>query len=128
MTLTTSILLVLALYLVQIFLQETTRYHFDMRQIVGPRDNPPEMTILAARLDRAKNNLLEAFPFFLGLAMLDLVKLGDSTPLAVDGAMVFLIARIAYVPAYVSGVPLLRSVIWMVANTGLVMMAWPLIF
>ena len=122
MNLTTIILAVLALTMAQIFLQETSRYGFDLRAIVGNRDNPPDMSIVAARLDRAKNNMLEALPFFLGLALLALVR-GMETKQVVYGAATFLIARIVYVPAYVSGVPLLRSVVWLVANAGLLAMA-----
>ena len=65
MALTTIILLVLALYMVQIFLQETSRFGFGLRGIVGNRDDLPEMSVLAGRLDRAKNNMLEALPIFL---------------------------------------------------------------
>jgi uncharacterized MAPEG superfamily protein len=126
MTLTTIILLVLVLYMVQIFLQETSRFGFDLWGIMGNRDNPPEMSVIAGRLDRAKNNMLEALPFFLALALLALVKLGD-TGEATRGALIFLVARVAYVPAYVSGIPVLRSLIWLAANAGLVMMALPLI-
>ena len=122
MNLTTIILAVLALTMAQIFLQETSRYGFDLRAIVGNRDNPPDMSIVAARLDRAKNNMLEALPFFLGLALLALAK-GVETRQVVYGAATFLIARIVYVPAYVSGVPMLRSVVWLVANAGLLAMA-----
>ena len=122
MNLTTIILAVLALTMAQIFLQETSRYGFDLRAIVGNRDNPPDMSVVAARLDRAKNNMLEALPFFLGLALLALVR-GMETKQVVYGAATFLIARIVYVPAYVSGVPLLRSVVWLVANAGLLAMA-----
>ena len=122
MNLTTIILAVLALAMAQIFLQETSRYGFDLQAIVGNRDNQTDMYIVAARLDRAKNNMLEALPFFLGLALPALVK-GMETKQVVYGAATFLVARIAYVPAYVSGVPLLRSVVWLVANAGLLAMA-----
>ncbi|MCB9999631.1 MAG: MAPEG family protein [Methylobacteriaceae bacterium] len=122
MNLTTIILAVLALTMAQIFLQETSRYGFDLRAIVGNRDNPPDMSIVAARLDRAKNNMLEALPFFLGLALLALVR-GMETKQVVYGAATFLVARIVSVPAYISGVPLLRSVVWLVANAGLLAMA-----
>ena len=122
MNLTTIILAVLALTMAQIFLQETSRYGFDLGAIVGNRDNQTDMYIVAARLDRAKNNMLEALPFFLGLALPALVK-GMETKQVVYGAATFLVARIAYVPAYVSGVPLLRSVVWLVANAGLLAMA-----
>ena len=126
MTLTTIILLVLALYMVQIFLQETSRFGFDLWGIVGNRDKQPEMSIVAARLDRAKNNMLEALPIFLPLALLALVKGGDTSKVA-HAASVFLIARVVYVPAYVSGIPMLRSLVWLVGVASLVMMALPLI-
>jgi uncharacterized MAPEG superfamily protein len=41
--------------------------------------------------------------------------------------LIFLVARVAYVPAYVSGIPVLRSVIWLVGNADLLLMALPLI-
>lgn len=126
MTLTTIILLVLALYMVQIFLQETSRFGFDLRGIVGNRDKLPEMSVIAGRLDRAKNNMLEALPIFLTLALLALVKGGDTSEVA-HAASVFLIARLVYVPAYLSGVPMLRSLVWLMGVSSLVMMALPLI-
>jgi len=126
MTLTTIILLVLALYMVQLFLQETSRFGFDLWGIVGNRDNLPEMSVVAGRLDRAKNNMLESLPIFLAVALLALVKGGDTSEVA-HAASIFLIARVVYVPAYVSGVPMLRSFVWLVAVASLVMMALPLI-
>lgn len=121
MTFTIIILLVLALYMVQIFLQETSRFGFDLKKIIGNRDTLPEMSKIAARLDRAKNNMLESLPFFLGIAMLVLIKDGDNT-MAMDGAIIYMVARIIYVPAYLSGIPMLRSFIWIASNAGLVMM------
>ena len=126
MTLTTIILLVLALYMVQLTLQETSRFGFDLMGIVGNRDNLPEMSVVAGRLDRAKNNMLEALPFFLTLALLALIR-GDDTGEVASWALVFLVARIAYVPAYVSGIFLLRSTLWLVGTASLLMMALPLI-
>ena len=126
MTLTTIILLVLALYMVQLFLQETSRFGFDLRGIVGNRDDLPKMSVLAGRLDRAKNNMLEALPIFLALALLALVKGGDMSGVT-KAASIFLIARVVYVPAYVSGVPLLRSLVWLAGIASLVVMALYLI-
>ena len=126
MSLTTIILLVLALYVVQLFLQETSRFSSNLWGIVDNRDNPPQLSVLAGRLDRAKNNMLEALPLFLGVALLALVK-GHDKGLAADAALVFLIARVAYIPAYVSGVPVLRSLIWLVGMASLLVMALPMI-
>jgi len=122
MTLTTIILLVLALYMVQLFLQETSRFGFDLWGIVGDRDKLPELSVVAGRLDRAKTNMLEALPIFLALALLALVRGGD-TGMEAQAATVFLIARVVYVPAYVSGIPMLRSLVWLVGTASLVMMA-----
>ena len=121
-----GILLVLALYMVQLFLQETSRFGFDLRGIVGNRDDLPKMSVLAGRLDRAKNNMLEALPIFLALALLALVKGGDMSGVT-KAASIFLIARVVYVPAYLSGVPLLRSLVWLVGIASLVVMALYLI-
>jgi uncharacterized MAPEG superfamily protein len=126
MTLTIIILLVLALYMVQIFLQETSRFGFDLWGIVGNRDKLPEMSVVAGRLDRAKNNMLEALPIFIALALLALVKGGDTSEVT-HAALIFLIARVVYVPAYVSGIPMLRSFVWLVGVASLVMMALSLI-
>lgn len=126
MHLTTIILLVLALYVVQIFLQETSRFRFDLKGIVGNRDVQPEPSVIAARLDRAKNNLLEALPIFISLALLALTR-GTNQQAEAHGALVFLVARVVYVPAYVSGIPWLRSLVWLISMAGLLMMALPMI-
>ncbi len=91
MTMTMIILLVLALYVVQLFLQETSRLGLSRKRLLGNRDELPEHTIVSARLDRAKNNMMEALPIFLGLALLAVIKNGDSSD-ANTGALVFLIA------------------------------------
>jgi len=122
----TIIFLVLALYVAQIFLQETSRFRFDLKSIVGNRDVQPEPSVIAARLDRAKNNLLEALPIFIALALLALTR-GASQEAETRGALVFLVARVAYVPAYVSGIPWLRSLVWLISMAGLLMMALPMI-
>ena len=126
MSLITIILLVLALYMVQLFLQETSRFGLDLWGIVCNRDKLPELSVVAGRLDRAKNNMLESLPIFLALALLALINGGDTRAVA-NGALAFLIARVVYVPAYVSGVPILRSLVWLVAVASLVVMALPLI-
>lgn len=125
MNLTIIILLVLALYLLQLFLQETSRYGFKPMLIMGNRDQPPEPSVLAARLDRAKNNMLESLAMFLPLALMVLIRGGD-TALATRAALVFLIARAAYVPVYASGIPVLRSIIWLSGIASMAVMAWTL--
>ena len=125
LTLTTIILLVLALYVVQIFLQETSRYHFNLRQILGTRDQRPERSLVAARLDRAKNNMIEALPLFLGLALLAMVR--GVQDHVTGAATVFLVARTLYVPIYAAGIPVLRSLAWLTAMGAMLVMALALV-
>ncbi len=127
MTLINIILLVLTLYVVQIFLQESSRFRFDFRGMFGSRDVLPKMSIVASRLDRAKNNMLETLPIFITLAMLALVKGDETVSEVTTAALIFLIARVLYVPAYVSGIPMLRSIVWTVALGSLVFMALALL-
>jgi uncharacterized MAPEG superfamily protein len=79
------------------------------------------MPVLGARADRALANLQEALPVFLTLALLHVFR-GTTEGLAVDGAWIFVALRAIYVPAYLSGIPVIRSLIWMASWVGLVMM------
>ena len=77
----------------------------------GPRDEARRLTGIAGRLDRALSNHQAALVLFT-IAVLA-VELGNgSTALTIACAWTYLVARIAYVPAYVSGIPYLRSTIW----------------
>jgi uncharacterized MAPEG superfamily protein len=125
------ILLVLALFVVQTLLPASFRYlgggamNGKLAQALGPRDNPPPQSPLGARAERALANLQEALPVFLTLALLNLVV--GTAALATLGATVFLIARVLYVPAYLMGIPGLRTLIWLGGWAGLVMMLLPLL-
>ncbi|MCG8668133.1 MAG: MAPEG family protein [Pseudomonadales bacterium] len=93
---------------------------------LGPRDDAPSLGVMGARADRALTNLKESLPFFITFALLNLIK-GGAADQAMTGAVVFTVARYAYLPSYMWGVPGLRSLVWMVAVVGLVMMLLPLV-
>jgi uncharacterized MAPEG superfamily protein len=126
------VLLVLALFVVQTLLPASFRYlgggamDGKLAQALGPRDNVPPQSPLGARSERALGNLQEALPVFLALALLNLI-VGTAADLATLGATVFLVARVLYVPAYLVGIPGLRTLIWSVGWVGLVMMLLPLL-
>ncbi|PHP64574.1 hypothetical protein CSC94_23630 [Zhengella mangrovi] len=88
---------------------------------MGNRDHQPEPGIIAGRLERAKDNMREALPLFLGLAMLAFAA--GKADEATSGAIVFATARVFYVPAYTSGLPVLRSLVWLAGMAGLLMTA-----
>lgn len=84
----------------------------------GPRDVPRPVAGIAARLERAQRNLMETLPVFAAAVLL--VHVADrETWLSALGAHLFLWGRLAYVPAYASGLPWLRSIIWCVATAGI---------
>ena len=93
---------------------------------LGPQDETRDQSVVAARIERSLRNYLETFPAFAALALiLAVTELGNAT--SALGAAVWFWARIAYIPAYASGVPLVRSVAWFASLAGLAMMIVPLI-
>jgi uncharacterized MAPEG superfamily protein len=92
---------------------------------LGPQDEKREQNAVAARIERALRNYLETFPAFAALALiLAVTELGNAT--SALGAAIWFWARIAYIPAYASGIPLVRSVAWFTSLAGLAMMIVPL--
>ncbi|MGP1395902.1 MAG: MAPEG family protein [Inquilinaceae bacterium] len=116
------ILILLFLYFVQTLLPPVFRYVLrsdpQIFATLGARDNPPETSVHGARSERALRNSSEALLIFLPLALL-----GQSVEGAMLGAQVFVLSRFAYVPAYILGIPVLRSAIWTVGVAGLALMA-----
>lgn len=79
----------------------------------SPRDEPRELLGKSGRLQRAFNNHFEGLILF-AIAVV-VVVLGDATStLTAICAWAYLLARIAYVPAYVMGLAPGRSMIWFV--------------
>lgn len=78
----------------------------------GARDETlPKLSKLTGRLQRAVNNHFEGLILFT-LAVV-VVTLGhQSTQITQICAWAYLAARVAYIPAYASGIFLLRSIIW----------------
>jgi len=93
-----------------------------LRHAGGPRDEALPLTINAGRAKRALENMNEAMVVFLPLSLLA-VHFGLNSGLAWWGAALFLTARIAYIPAYITAIGLTRSVVWTLGHVGLVMMA-----
>lgn len=123
MTIRDTIVWVLLLYVLQIFLQETSFYRFKLKDILGNRDKQPEHTVLSFRFERAKNNMLEALPLFLGTSLYVFLR-GDRPDIFSLGATVFFYSRLLYVPIYAFGIPIVRSLAWLLSLVGLLIMIW----
>ncbi len=77
----------------------------------GNRDEQLQATGVPGRLKRALDNHFEGLIMFM-IAVLVVVLGNASTTLTEICAWVYLGARVLYVPAYASGVFLVRSLIW----------------
>ncbi len=91
----------------------------------GPRDGEmPPPAPLAGRLMRAQTNFFETFPIAAAaLLLVALLPLNSGTTAL--GAALWLGARLVYLPLYVAGVPVLRSLVWCVSLLGIVLVLWP---
>lgn len=90
---------------------------------VGNRDEERRATGVAGRLKRAMENHFEGLILFTIAVVV--VVLGDASSAFTEKcAWVYLIGRILYVPAYASGVFLVRSLIWTVSFAATLAMLW----
>ena len=95
---------------------------------VGPRDeSAAALGKFGGRLERAYKNFLETFPFF-AAAVLMVHALNMATTHSALGAQLYIWARLLYIPAYVAGIPYLRTAIWGASFVGILMVMgalWP---
>ncbi|MBU1335712.1 MAG: MAPEG family protein [Alphaproteobacteria bacterium] len=121
------IFLVLLLLLVQVSLPGrllTEQVGVDAQ--VGPRDDLPEPSRDLARSRRALGNLQETLPVFLTLAILSIV-LDEQGWLSLAGAGLFLVARVAHAYCYMKGLSPWRSISFLAALVGMLLMVIPLV-
>jgi uncharacterized MAPEG superfamily protein len=92
---------------------------------MGPRDDVlPEPAPVVGRLMRAQANFFETFPIVIA-AVAILAISGRANAHTALGAWLWLGGRVAYLPLYALGVPLVRSLAFAVSFVGIVMMLWP---
>ena len=85
------------------------------------RDDQKPIEGIGGRVIRAFNNFRETFPFFAALVLAGVV-LHRHSSLTVIGANLYFWARIVYWPLYVAGVPMVRSLVWLISLVGLVLL------
>lgn len=89
------------------------------------RDNPPSETLLQARANNTVRNTIEFLAMFAPLVLIaHLAQV--STPTIETACILAVIARFAYIPLYVLGVPYLRSAVWFAAAASIVIIPWAL--
>lgn len=91
------------------------------------RDDPvPPLTGVAGRLERALHNYLETFPLFAAAVLVAHVaeRHGWMTEW---GVQLYFWGRVAYLALYLSGVFLVRSLVWNVATAGIILVLLALV-
>lgn len=87
----------------------------------SPRDLSMEpLKGLAGRVDRAFYNFLETFPLFATLVLVA-NAMGVHNSLTLWGAGLYFWARVAYLPIYMAGIHVLRTLTWFVSIAGIVL-------
>ena len=90
---------------------------------LGSRDNLPERkNVLGIRGERANHNFKETLPWALGLLALVQVT-GAANATTAMGAWLYFLGRAAYLPLYVFGIPVVRTIAFIAAFVGLGLMA-----
>lgn len=100
---------------------------YGLKWNTGARDEEmPPLSPIANRLQRAQNNLFETLPLFIAAVLIAHLA-GKNGDLTHNGALLFLVGRIVYVPLYAFGVKQIRSLVWLVATAGLLMIFWAIL-
>ena len=124
----TMLVWTLVLAFVQILLFDIARTsQYGLKWNTGPRDaTMPPLSPVAGRLQRAQYNLFETLPLFIGAVLIAHVTQRDNELTAI-GAQVYFWGRVVYLPLYAFGIRQIRSLVWLVATAGLVMIFIPLL-
>lgn len=94
---------------------------------MGARDDAvPPLNPLAGRLQRAEANYLETLPIAI-IALLGVVVANRTSGSTALGGWIWLGARVAYLPLYAAGVPVIRTLAFAVSIGGLAMVLKPLL-
>ena len=89
---------------------------------VGARDDSAvPLTGLAGRLERASKNYFETFPLFVAASVVVLAQ-SEAGGWGSLGAQIYIGARVVYIPLYALGIPVVRTLTWVVATSGIVIM------
>ena len=93
----------------------------------GPRDRQPEFSQMTGRLRRAVNNHFESLAF-LTVAVVVVTMSDQQNAFTAWAALIHLLARVLYVPAYAFGWTPWRSVIWVVGFLAVMLMILSALF
>ena len=107
-----------------------TRYktaQYGRKWNVGARDEalPPESP-MTGRTARAQAKFAETFPIA-AVALLGVVIADRTSTTTAIGGWIWLAARLVYLPLYLAGVPVVRTIVWTISMIGIALVLWPLL-
>ncbi len=88
---------------------------------LGPRDEQKPVTGIGGRVVRAFANYLQTFPFFAAAVLIAHLANRHSW-MTVTGAHLYFWARLVYVPLYAAGIPVARTLAFLVSMAGIVLL------
>lgn len=96
---------------------------------MSARDTPPpgQMSVLGGRLERAFKNLMETLPFAVAAILIAHVA-NRHNGYTVWGAYLYFWGRLAYVLIYATGLPGVRTLVWLASVIGIVMVLLGLVW
>jgi uncharacterized MAPEG superfamily protein len=122
--LTWSVVIVLGYLVVQV-LEQIARNGLVVA-LTYQTDKEKPVGVLMQRFNASFSNFLVSYPAFISLVVI-IALTNSSSDLTALGAAIWFWARIAHIPAYVSGLPVIRTLVWAISIAGLVMMLYPLL-
>ncbi len=124
-------ILALGSLLLVIYIFTATRFktaQYGRKWNIGARDEAlPPPSPLTGRTMRAQANFEETFPIAI-VALLGVVLASRTSHLTALGGWIWLGARLAYLPIYAAGIPVVRTIVFLISMVGLGMVLWPLLF
>ncbi len=97
------------------------RVQYGVRYANSARDGEAPQNKMTARSDKALRNFLETYGVFIALAVATELS-GRSDMFTQWGAIIWFVARLVYLPLYVTGVQDIRSLVWFISFIGLISM------
>ena len=118
---------ILAIIHILVAAQAKTRQYGTKWNISARDEDLPPPNPVVGRLTRAQANFFETFPIFIAAVILALFTRTAMEPdrMVAIGAWLWLGARVAYLPLYAFGVPVVRSLAWIASIVGIVLMMMP---
>ena len=81
---------------------------------------------MTGRTARAQANFLETFPIAV-VALIGVVVANRTSPTTALGGWIWLGARVVYLPLYMAGIRVVRTIVWAISMVGIGMVLWPLL-